>query len=82
MEALTTQNSELRTMLIKATEIKPVPHSSTNSSEDGTEDTNPRDEIVRCLARSCFSYHSLIGIASGAQIKQLHTLLRCNHHEI
>ncbi|GFO00155.1 golgin subfamily a member 2 [Plakobranchus ocellatus] len=47
MEALTTQNSELRTMLIKATEIKPVTHSSNNSSEDGMDEANPRDEIVR-----------------------------------
>ncbi|GFO02133.1 golgin subfamily a member 2 [Plakobranchus ocellatus] len=49
MEALTTQNSELRTMLIKATEIKPVTHSSNNSSEDGMDEANPRDEIIQSL---------------------------------
>lgn len=44
MEALTTQNSELRTMLIKATEVKSV---SNLKQENGEESAaNPRDEIV------------------------------------
>ncbi|CAG5119625.1 unnamed protein product, partial [Candidula unifasciata] len=44
MEALTTQNSELRTMLIKATEVKSV----SDSDADG-EKINPRDEIIKSL---------------------------------
>ncbi|BFZ20286.1 hypothetical protein BsWGS_23325 [Bradybaena similaris] len=46
MEALTTQNSELRTMLIKATEVKPVSSSGSNSEE---KTSNPRDEIIKSL---------------------------------
>ncbi|KAH9500271.1 hypothetical protein Btru_073590 [Bulinus truncatus] len=46
MEALTTQNSELRTMLIKATEIKKV---SQSKLENGDEAANPRDEIIHSL---------------------------------
>lgn len=41
MEALTTQNSELRTMLIKATEVKQHPESS---DENGA--SSHRDELV------------------------------------
>lgn len=41
MEALTTQNSELRTMLIKATEVKQHPDSS---DENGA--SSHRDELV------------------------------------
>jgi hypothetical protein len=43
MEALTTQNSELRTMLIKATEVKSHKHSD---KQNGELAVNPRDEIV------------------------------------
>ncbi|KAK6980403.1 golgin subfamily A member 2 [Biomphalaria glabrata] len=47
MEALTTQNSELRTMLIKATEVKSV---SNLKQENGEESAaNPRDEIIQSL---------------------------------
>ncbi|XP_059149910.1 golgin subfamily A member 2-like isoform X2 [Physella acuta] len=46
MEALTTQNSELRTMLIKATEVKPVSHSK---MENGEEVISQRDEIMQSL---------------------------------
>ncbi|KAK3784438.1 hypothetical protein RRG08_039439 [Elysia crispata] len=49
MDALTTQNNELRTMLIKATEIKPVTHSNNNSCDDDTENSNQRDEIIQSL---------------------------------
>ena len=42
MEALTTQNSELRTMLIKATEVKP--RSEDNGSQDG--DKSQTDDLV------------------------------------
>ena len=42
MEALTTQNSELRTMLIKATEVKP--RSGENGSENG--DQSQTDDLV------------------------------------
>ncbi|CAL1537154.1 unnamed protein product [Lymnaea stagnalis] len=46
MEALTTQNSELRTMLIKATEVKSASHSK---MENGEDVPNPRDEIIQSL---------------------------------
>ena len=42
MEALTTQNSELRAMLIKATEVKP--RSGENGSENG--DKSQTDDLV------------------------------------
>ncbi|RUS87064.1 hypothetical protein EGW08_005140 [Elysia chlorotica] len=49
MEALTTQNSELRTMLIKATEIKPGNQSNNDGLDDDTDKTNARDEIIQSL---------------------------------
>lgn len=58
MEALTTQNSELRTMLIKATEVKPVSNSGANSEE---KTSNPRDEIVSWDCQAVFAAGGLYG---------------------
>ncbi|XP_005113566.2 golgin subfamily A member 2 [Aplysia californica] len=47
MEALTTQNSELRTMLIKATEVKSP--SRSESAENGDSEGEGRNEIMESL---------------------------------
>ncbi|KAL8596529.1 hypothetical protein ACOMHN_041591 [Nucella lapillus] len=46
MEALTTQNSELRTMLIKATEVKPRSDSDNNSNNG---DNSQTDDLIDSL---------------------------------
>ena len=65
MDALTTQNNELRTMLIKATEIKPVTHSNNNSCDDDTENSNQRDEIVRACKQQLSYNQSFILLLIG-----------------